>query len=181
MLGAGHKKPERLVWQEPCDPEPEWVRLDMNNATNPDILFNLDSLGWRNRFNAIKLPVAENSFDEIHAYEVLEHVGKQGDYQGFFQEFREYWRILKPGGILFGTTPAMSSPWLWGDPGHTRVINKEVLSFLTPDVYSFEDTAISDYRHLVDPCWWKLVHAEEKGNRFTFGLLKHTAKTVIKL
>lgn len=72
----------------------------------------------------------ENYFDEVHAYEVLEHLGSQGDAVSFFATFSNIHRVLKPNGHLFATVPSRYSPWLWGDPSHRRAILKESLIFL---------------------------------------------------
>ena len=155
MIGAGHTALQRKV-TAPGTPPPfrlRWTSLDMNPEANPDIVFNLDDLHFRSQ----KIPVEPETFWEIHAYEVLEHIGRQGNYQGFFNEFREYWRILKPGGYMIGTCPARGGPWEWDDPGHTRVITNGTLSYLTRDMYKdLGNNAASDYRSLVDPYWWKL-------------------------
>ena len=49
----------------------------------------------------------------------------QGDKEFFTKEFDEYWRILKPGGLLCGSTP--SRAMAWSDPAHRRSITKEVI------------------------------------------------------
>lgn len=72
----------------------------------------------------------ENFFDEVHAYEVLEHLGSQGDAVAFFNTFINIHRILIPGGFLFATVPSRHSPWAWGDPSHRRLIQQESLVFL---------------------------------------------------
>lgn len=92
-----------------------------------------------------------NSFDEIHAYEVLEHLGWQGSASEFFRDFSEIWRVLKPGGHLYATVPSRFSPWLWGDPSHTRAILPETLVFLDQSEYARQldgerPTGMSDFR-----------------------------------
>lgn len=93
-------------------------------------------------------PWPDSTFDEVHGYEVLEHLGRQGDFRSFFAQFQEIWRVLKPGGYLCGTSPSVKSPWLWGDPGHTRVISPESFVFLSQEEYikQIGKTAMSDYR-----------------------------------
>ena len=125
--------------------DPVWddlTTLDINPNMNPDIVWDLN-----------KTPYSfaeDNTFDEIHAYEVLEHLGTLGDYKTFFTQFEELWRILKPDGLLLGTAPAIISPWLFGDPGHTRVISNESLTFLSQSAYSQieKGSPMSDYRYL---------------------------------
>lgn len=94
--------------------------------------------------------MSSDYFDEIHAYEVLEHVGAQGDYRSFFALFSELWRILKPGGYLFATCPSWHSPWAWGDPSHTRVLTAGSLVFLSQAEYARQvgKTAMSDFRSI---------------------------------
>ena len=72
----------------------EWVNLvtlDIDPNCNPDIICDLNELPY---------PFKDNTFNEIHGYEVLEHCGTQGDYQYFFAQFTEFWRILKPEGMF---------------------------------------------------------------------------------
>jgi len=179
MLGSGHFPPERkitLIGAEP--PPPEWITLDLNRACDADIVFDLEELE-----HGQQLPFAPESFDEVHAYQVLEHFGKQGDYIGFFRTFRELWRIIKPEGLLIGDTPAHGSRWAWGDPGHTRVISEGSLSFLTRRSYEgLGKTTSTDYRRYVSPNWWLILHASTQGplpgggfgetDRFAFVLKK---------
>lgn len=115
------------------------ITLDMNADHKPDVVWDLDHLSY---------PFEENQFDEIHAYDVLEHCGRQGDWRFFFDQFTEFWRILKPGGLLCGISPDSSSRWSWGDPGHTRVISEEAMIFLDQEQYKIQVgvTPMTDYR-----------------------------------
>jgi hypothetical protein len=169
LLGCGHSRALHLcpIARDPEEPI-ELVTLDINAECKPDMVFDLMSLCWSGH-----LPFSDNWFDEIHAYEVLEHLGQQGDYIAFFNEFTEYHRILKPGGFFFGSTPLPTSPWLWGDPGHTRYIGLETFIFLDQDQYKEQigKTAMSDYRQ-----YWKgdfkLVHSVTQDHSLYFGLRK---------
>lgn len=160
VLGAGSR---RIKWLaqggEPVYENP--VFLDNNPDHQPTILWDL---------NSRPLPFEDGEFDEIHAYEVLEHIGRQGDWQGFFEEFSEYHRILKPGGFLMGSCPMWNSPWAWGDPSHTRVLSKHSFTFLNQDAYEqVGRTPMSDFRSV----WkgdFKLVFAKEAEDNFWWSL-----------
>jgi len=144
LIGCGRSWDKRIV--PPGCPE-DWLSLttiDLNSAHRPDIVHDLHEL---------PLPFEANTFDEIHAYEVLEHIGMQGDYRTFFAQFEEFWRILKPAGILAATCPSYRSMWAWGDPSHTRVITSGSLAFLSQANYRSQidgdpgpKTAMSDFR-----------------------------------
>lgn len=177
MLGAGFAPPKRLL----VNPGTEtavvtWTTLDINPDCEPDIVFDLDNIERDVDAQGIyecQLPVEAETFDEVHAYQVMEHYGQQGDFLGFFAGFRELWRVLKPGGLLIGDVPALHSPWLWGDPGHTRVISAESLSFLVRESYdALGNTSRTDYRSLVAPFWWNPLHVATVDTRFEFVLEK---------
>jgi len=157
MLGSGFSEMKRRYTHTDTQVD-EWTSLDMNPDCNPDVLFELNTIE-----QGATLPFENNTFDEIHAYEVLEHYGTQGDYKGFFRGMKELWRILKPNGFLFGTCPLWNVMWSWGDPGHCRVITYGTLSYLCHDMYEdLGKTAATDYSRYIDPCWWEVAHMEEK-------------------
>jgi predicted SAM-dependent methyltransferase len=137
------------------------VRLDINTDHKPDIVWDL---------TVHPLPFKDNEFDEIHAYQVLEHLAYQGDYEFFFKEFTEYHRILKPGGFFMASVP--NGVWTWGDPSHRRSITKETLTFLDQDSYKqVGETTMSDFRYLYKADF-KVVYTNENENGFYFVLQK---------
>lgn len=151
ILGAGTQKPTRRISllgsSEFFDEKDEVITLDMNDALSPNVVFDLSMLHLGGG-----LPFLNNYFDEIHAYEVLEHVGQQGDWLGFFREWKDYWRILKPGGTFHGSSPRYDSIWLWGDPGHTRCMDARTFAVLLSQKHYEEGvgkSTMSDYR-----AWW---------------------------
>lgn len=142
LIGCGNSKKKRLTFEGiPQEFSGELVTLDFDDSCNPDVLHDLNQLPY---------PFPDNHFDEIHAYEVLEHCGRQGDWRFFFNQFYEFWRILKPDGYFVATVPAWDQGWAWGDPGHTRIIAAESLIFLSKKQYSqIGKTSMTDYRK-----WW---------------------------
>ena len=140
LVGCG----QRLEKQLQAEGRELWegrVTLDINPDHKPDVLWDLMQFPY---------PFEEGTFDEIHAYEVLEHTGAQGDYKFFFKQWSEFWRILKPNGLFLGTVPQVGTVWALGDPSHTRVIQAENFVFLDQERYKggVGKTAMSDFRYL---------------------------------
>lgn len=156
LLGCGHARDKRIF---PDSSRPRaWENLttiDNNAACKPDFVADLNDPNWPDWVHmgdgCVNPDFLETGlFDEIHAYEVLEHLGTQGDHEHFLRTFATLWDLLKPGGYMCATTPSRYSPWLWGDPGHRRVVIRESLTFLSQAEYTRQigQTALSDYRHL---------------------------------
>jgi SAM-dependent methyltransferase len=163
LLGTtpDRKNPKRVKF--PLSPEDYFedpFTLDIQGEkTDKHTVFDLENLHADGA-----LPFVDGMFDEIHAYEILEHYGMQGDYKSFFHEFGEFHRVLKPGGIMAISVPMWDSPWSIGDPGHCRVFAKQSFAFLTEDHYDQiseeRGSSCTDYRSLIKG-WWKLLGVEE--------------------
>lgn len=167
LLGCGNRRDKILSQPE----DPAWhnlTTLDIDPQSSPDVIWDLNSL---------PLPFATAQFDELHFYEVLEHLGRQGDWRAFFAEWNEYWRILKPGGYLYASVPAARSIWAWGDPGHTRIITQETLVFLSQRQYQEQvgNTPMSDYRHVYHGDF-EVVFMETQGQETFFFALTAVGK-----
>ena len=156
LLGAGSEHTKRLALPDDRDWD-ELVTCDINGDHPVDVVCDLDVVPW---------PFRDATFDEVHAYEVLEHLGGQGDWRAFFDQFYEVWRILRRGGLLFATVPTGS--WIWGDPSHIRYIGPETLVFLSQAEYAKQvgRTPMSDFRF-----YWKgdfkPIHAQYSSD-YTF-------------
>lgn len=139
LIGCGNNRQKRVKHGSVPHEWTDLTTLDIDESCKPDVVHDL---------NVLPYPFGDNSFDEIHAYECLEHIGTQGDWKFFFDQFAELHRILKPGGLLCGSVPAWDSPWAWADPGHTRVIPKESFYLLYQPLYEEEvgKTSLTDYR-----------------------------------
>lgn len=48
------------------------------------------------------IPFADNTFDEVRCYDVIEHIES---YEDMIFTFNEIWRVLKPNGVFHFTTP----------------------------------------------------------------------------
>ena len=69
LIGCGSDHKKRLT----ADKTRDWdnlTTLDYNSDHNPNVVWDLMEL---------PLPFKDQEFDEIHANEVLEHLGQQGD------------------------------------------------------------------------------------------------------
>ena len=164
LLGCGNDRRKKV------DPAQEWrwdelVTIDHDPNCGADVVHELEDYPW---------PFEDDEFDAVHAYCVLEHMGRQGDYRSFFATFAEIYRILKPGGHLFAICPSRNDRWAWGDPSHTRIIQPESLVFLSQTEYldQIGRTPMTDFRWL-----WKgdfeIAGLNDDGADFTFALKAH--------
>ena len=89
--------------------------LDFDEIANPDILHDL---------NIFPYPIEDNSFDEIIAKHIIEHLDHP-------QEFiEELCRVCKPGGTIFIETPHFSSYVAYSEPQHRLFYSYFLLSNL---------------------------------------------------
>jgi predicted SAM-dependent methyltransferase len=161
LIGCGSSRVKKL--HEPDNKN--WnnlVTLDNNELHKPDVVWDLTKL---------PLPFDDNEFTEIHAYEVLEHTGAQGDYKFFFAQFSEFWRILENGGRLVVTCPSWKGEWAWGDPSHTRIIQAATLIFLNQEEYAKQVgvTPMSDFRDIFKADF-NVIHCRENHQQLEFVL-----------
>lgn len=161
LIGCGNARKKVVTFDKIQKDWSNLTTLDIDPGVKPDVVHDL---------NNVTLPFPGNSFDEIHAYEVLEHCGRQGDWQFFIEQFNEFYRILKPGGYFVATCPMWDSPWAWGDPGHTRVITKNSLIFLNREEYNqIGKTAMTDYRPWL-LCDFETLAVQETEHQLAFVL-----------
>ena len=164
IIGAGSSKTLRVPTPNAAL-VPQITTLDVEPRHGTDLVHDLNALPW---------PAEDNAFDEVHAYEVLEHLGQQGDAISFFDHFGEIWRILRPGGYLAGSVPGWDSMWAWGDPSHRRVINEGSFTYLDQTQYAKQIgvTAMTDFRSI----WtrdFECVAMERVGEQLYFLLRAH--------
>ena len=153
LIGSGNSHDKRVWFPESPNTEfGDLVTLDLRDA---DVNHDLDELPY---------PFRDEAFDEVHAYEVLEHCGSQGDGEFFFGQFNEFYRILKPGGFMVITVPMWNSEVAFGVPDHKRVLPISIFGFLTEGHYeNVGKPGYADYRHLIKG-FWKAAYRQEMGD-----------------
>ena len=156
LIGCGNRTTKQIKFQFVPQEFLNLTRLDIDPNCKPDVIHDL---------NVLPLPFEDNSFNEIHAADILEHTGRQGDWRFFFAQFTEFWRILKPGGYFVGACPKWDSPWAWGDPGHSRVLSPHTLIFLDQAQYQqVGSSPMTDYRHVYKADFRTCVTTEDIPN-----------------
>lgn len=161
VLGCGSTSEQKTITVTGSHKYENPTTLDLYPRHNPDVIWDLAS--------EEPLPFDDNTFDEIHAYEILEHIGAQGDYKTLFRQFSDYWRVLKPNGFLMATVPHYQSILAWGEPSHTRIINAATLVFLSQAQYEEQigKTAMSDFRDVYkadfNPAYMETIYTDKEG------------------
>lgn len=160
LIGAGSAREKRLRCPGGSDGWTHLVTLDHEASHHPDVVANLDQ----------SLPFAADTFDEIHGYHILEHLGRQGDAASWFRLWDELARISKVGAYFFGLVPSWKSIWAWGDPSHTRIVNEGTITFLDRACYGqVGSTTMSDFRSSYKSDW-RVVDYSYAGEEFQFVL-----------
>ncbi len=106
--------------------------------------------------NKFPYPYEENSFDEVYASHILEHLDNFHDY------ITEIYRILKPGGILIVYAPFFLNTKYFGEPDH-----KIPFSIRTFDNYEYiGNRKLKFYEK------WKLDHRTNYEGKAQFEVLE---------
>lgn len=85
-----------------------------------------------------RIPFDESTFDSVSAYDFLEHVPRvlptlDGNLQRFpfIELMNEVWRVLKPHGLFYASTPCYPHPAIFQDPTHVNPITMETHQYFT--------------------------------------------------
>lgn len=142
--------------------------MDVNPEIGADIVFDMEDVARGGR-----MPFEDNTFDEIGAFNTMEHWGRQGDFRGWFHECGEYHRILKPGGLMSILVPIGEDAL--ADPGHTRFFQANWFGFLSQEFYTRNEviaSCFSDYRWLWKKNFDVLHLREHQGHHLAVVLRK---------
>ncbi len=91
------------------------IGIDLDKNSLADITHDL---------NVYPYPFEDNSFDEIYAKHIIEHVENPRKF------IKELFRILKQGGTVFIETPHFSSRVAYSEPDHKRFFSYFMFSNL---------------------------------------------------
>ena len=137
------------------------------------------------RLGVDPLPLDADSVDLIYAWHVLEHVGRQGETGVWFFCWEEFYRVLKPGGLILLSCPYWDSIWAWSDPTHTRALSEHSFVFFAQRAYQVPGSMISPYRIRCDfepamapglPKGWDILRDEHDPRSRSLRMLLHAIK-----
>jgi SAM-dependent methyltransferase len=94
-----------------------FVNHDISKLPNIDVVFNLNSYPW---------PWDDNSFEEIVAHDLLEHL------DDFMRAMEEIHRILSLSGIIKLSVPYWNSCARYIDPTHKIGLHEDTFKFFDP-------------------------------------------------
>jgi len=121
------------------DADHHWINADISRLIKTDLVMDAFKVPY---------PFGNAQFDIVMVHDFLEHVphtlfdssNAPLPRDGFLIIMDELWRILKPGGLLEARFPHPTSPNVFVDPTHTRVIYPETFRW-----YFYPDNTLSFY------------------------------------
>lgn len=168
LIGSGRNLVKQVQYGGVAEWTGELTTIDINPDVGADVVMDMEEVASGGR-----MPFDDDSFDEIGAYNTLEHWGRQGDFRGWFHECSEYWRILKPGGIMSILVPIGRDAL--ADPGHTRFFQGNWFGFLSQSFYegnARDKTSFTDYRWIWKRNFEILYMKEYQGHHLAVVLRK---------
>lgn len=91
---------------------------------------NVDPGNYFKVDSKLSIPVADEFFDSISAYDFIEHLNRSDGYPNSFITFmNEASRVLKKSGVLLAVTPAYPSPVSFQDPTHVNIITEGTVNY----------------------------------------------------
>jgi len=124
------------------------------HSAHVDVAHDLDTLPW---------PWPDGSFDEIIAFDVLEHLKLE-----VAQWLDEAWRILCPGGQLRLRLPAFDNPVSFRDPTHQRLFHEETFYYWQPGHPLHEN--YGRFYFAESGRWWDVTHVARVNPDSRYGI-----------
>jgi SAM-dependent methyltransferase len=165
LLGLGLLRPPGYYALRPSGPGdvldvgcgsskyPGATGIDISPDTEANLVADLDQLPW---------PLDDNSFDQILAQDVIEHLERPID------AVTEMHRIGRPGARIQLRTPHFSSALAYGDPTHRHVLSAFAIRSFAEPLFGHYPKASFRIIHVTldfwDPLRWLQIH--RLANRF---------------
>jgi SAM-dependent methyltransferase len=110
----------------------------------------------------LPIPLPDSCADAIYAYDFLEHV--QNDKR--IHIMSEIWRLLKPDGVLYSSTPSTDGRGAFQDPTHYAFWNINSFYYFTDDRYralysikpKFSVMTLETTPKTLDEICWVIAH-----------------------
>jgi SAM-dependent methyltransferase len=134
---------------------PGSIGVDVNPRSRADVLCNLDRFPY---------PFRDNSFDELRAIHVIEHVSD------VVRTMEEFHRLVKPGGSVHIATPHYTDFSSFCDPTHRWHLNSFSFRYFGPDNAGYDYYSTVRFQETSTRVkllkLWKLLGFEFLVNRF---------------
>ena len=102
------------------DSKEGWVNLDSIKIKGVDVVHDLNKYPW---------PFKDNTFDEIEAFMILEHL------DSIVKPLEEIWRISKNKAVIKIKVPFFPSVYSMSDPTHKQFFTYFTFDYFTPKNY----------------------------------------------
>lgn len=120
----------------------DWLNVDMNPATSPDMVCRAEELAEK---------LEGDWFDEVHLVHVWEHC------DDLMKVMESIWAVMKPGGKLVVVCPYWTAENAFADPTHRHVITRVTYGFLSYPIYEANAKKGTSMSQLFPKCDFDVV------------------------